>query len=45
MDTPLPSVHEPIPNDFNNLHFGAGETEVKVKLPLRSCVWGTISSS
>jgi hypothetical protein len=34
IDTPLPSMDEPIPNDFNHLHFGAGQTEAKVKLPL-----------
>jgi hypothetical protein len=34
IDTPLPAMDEPIPNDFNHLHFGAGQTEAKVKLPL-----------
>jgi hypothetical protein len=34
IDTPLPPLGEPIPNDFNNLHFGLGQTEAKVKLPL-----------
>jgi hypothetical protein len=34
VDTPLPAMDEPIPNDFNHLHFGAGQTEAKVKLPL-----------
>ena len=27
-------MDEPIPNDFNHLHFGLGQTEAKVKLPL-----------
>ena len=34
IDTPLPPMGEPIPNDFNHLHFGLGQTEAKVKLPL-----------
>ena len=34
IDTPLPPFDEPIPNDFNHLHFGAGQTEAKVTLPL-----------
>src|SRR6478609_1688018 len=34
LDTPLPPMDEPIPNDFNHLHFGLGQTEAKVKLPL-----------
>jgi hypothetical protein len=34
IDTPLPAMDEPIPNDFNHLHFGLGQTEAKVKLPL-----------
>lgn len=34
IDTPLPPMDEPIPNDFNHLHFGLGQTEAKVKLPL-----------
>jgi hypothetical protein len=34
IDTPLPTMDEPIPNDFNHLHFGLGQTEAKVKLPL-----------
>jgi hypothetical protein len=34
IDTPLPPMSEPIPNDFNHLHFGLGQTEAKVKLPL-----------
>jgi hypothetical protein len=34
IDTPLPPMGEPIPNDFNHLHFGQGQTEAKVTLPL-----------
>jgi hypothetical protein len=34
IDVPLPSLDQPIPNDFNHLHFGAGQTEAKVTLPL-----------
>lgn len=34
IDAPLPPVDQPIPNDFNHLHFGAGQTEAKVTLPL-----------
>jgi hypothetical protein len=34
IDTPLPPLDEPIPNDFNHLHFGAGQTEAQVTLPL-----------
>lgn len=33
IDTGLPSLTEPIPNDRNHLHFGAGETEARVELP------------
>jgi hypothetical protein len=33
IDTPLPPLDEPIPNDFNHLHFGAGQTEAQVTLP------------
>jgi hypothetical protein len=33
-DTKLPPLDEPIPNDFNHLHFGAGQTEAVVNLPL-----------
>jgi hypothetical protein len=32
IDTPLPPLDEPIPNDFNHLHFGAGQTEAAVTL-------------
>ena len=33
IDTELPSMTEPIPNDRNHLHFGAGETEARIELP------------
>jgi uncharacterized protein DUF4399 len=33
IDAKLPSMDEPIPNDFNHLHFGAGQTEANVTLP------------
>ena len=33
IDTELPSLTEPIPNDRNHLHFGAGETEARLELP------------
>jgi hypothetical protein len=33
IDTELPRLNEPIPNDFNHLHFGAGQTEAEVTLP------------
>nr|WP_229445276.1 DUF4399 domain-containing protein [Massilia sp. Leaf139] len=33
IDTELPSMTEPIPNNRNNLHFGAGETEARIELP------------
>ena len=32
IDTSLPSLDDPIPNDFNHLHFGAGQTEATVTL-------------
>jgi hypothetical protein len=33
IDTDLPeNMNEPIPNDRNHLHFGAGETEARVEL-------------
>src|SRR3954464_15266714 len=32
IDTPMPPLNEPIPNDFNHLHFGAGQTEAEVTL-------------
>ncbi len=28
----MPPFDQPIPNDFNHLHFGAGQTEAKVTL-------------
>lgn len=33
IDTELPPLNRPIPNDFNHLHFGAGQTEAEVTLP------------
>jgi hypothetical protein len=33
IDSKLPPLDEPIPNDFNHLHFGAGQTEATVTLP------------
>jgi hypothetical protein len=34
VDTDLPTdLNEPIPNDKNHLHFGAGQTEVQLDLP------------
>jgi hypothetical protein len=32
IDTKLPSLDDPIPNDFHHLHFGAGQTEATVEL-------------
>jgi peptidoglycan hydrolase-like protein with peptidoglycan-binding domain len=32
IDTPTPALNQPIPNDFNHLHFGAGQTEAEVSL-------------
>lgn len=32
IDTDLPPLDQPIPNDFNHLHFGAGQTEASVTL-------------
>jgi Domain of unknown function (DUF4399) len=32
IDTPLPPLNQPIPNDFNHLHFGAGQTEAEITL-------------
>src|SRR3954464_905545 len=32
IDTDLPPLSQPIPNDFNHLHFGAGQTEAEVTL-------------
>jgi hypothetical protein len=33
VDSPLPPFDQPIPNDENHLHFGAGQTEASVTLP------------
>ena len=33
VDTKLPPLDQPIPNDFNHMHFGAGQTEATVTLP------------
>jgi hypothetical protein len=33
VDAPLPSLDQPIPNDENHLHFGAGQTEATLTLP------------
>jgi hypothetical protein len=32
IDTDLPPLDQPIPNDFNHLHFGAGQTETEITL-------------
>jgi len=32
VDTDLPPLDQPIPSDFNHLHFGAGQTEVDLSL-------------
>ena len=34
VDTSLPPLDQQIPNDFNHLHFGAGQTEAKINLPV-----------
>jgi hypothetical protein len=34
IDAPLPPFDRPIPSDFNHLHFGTGQTEAQVTLPL-----------
>ena len=34
IDAPLPALDQPIPSDFNHLHFGTGQTEAQVTLPL-----------
>lgn len=34
IDADLPPLDQPIPNDFNHLHFGAGQTEAKITLPV-----------
>lgn len=33
IDADLPPPGEPIPNNQNNLHFGGGQTEVRIELP------------
>lgn len=33
IDTELPALNQPIPSDFNHLHFGAGQTETEISLP------------
>ena len=33
IDTTLPPLDEPIPNDKQHLHFGAGQTEARMELP------------
>jgi hypothetical protein len=32
IDTELPVLNQPIPNDFNHLHFGGGQTETELTL-------------
>src|SRR3954447_5983546 len=32
IDTELPPLNQPIPNDFNHLHYGAGQTETEITL-------------
>lgn len=32
IDTPTPALNQPIPNDFNHLHFGAGQTGTELSL-------------
>jgi hypothetical protein len=34
IDAELPPLDQPIPNDASHLHFGAGQTEADVTLPL-----------
>jgi len=34
VDAKLPPLDQPIPNDFNHLHFGAGQSEATIDLPL-----------
>ena len=34
IDAALPPLNQRIPNDFNHLHFGAGQTEAKITLPV-----------
>lgn len=33
IDTDLPPLDQPIPNDKNHLHFGGGQTEAHIELP------------
>ena len=33
IDSELPAMNEPIPNDTNHLHFGKGQTEARIELP------------
>lgn len=33
IDTDLPPLDQPIPNDRNHLHFGLGQTEARIDLP------------
>ncbi len=33
VNTPVPNLNEPIPNDRNHLHFGLGQTETMLELP------------
>jgi hypothetical protein len=33
IDSDLPPLNEPIPSDFNHLHFGNGQTEAELNLP------------
>jgi Domain of unknown function (DUF4399) len=33
IDTVLPPLDQPIPSDFNHIHFGAGQTEAEITLP------------
>jgi hypothetical protein len=33
IDTDLPALDQPIPSDFNHLHFGSGQTEADLLLP------------
>lgn len=33
IDTELPALNQPIPSDFNHLHFGNGQTETEISLP------------
>jgi hypothetical protein len=32
IDSPLPALNQPIPNDFKHLHFGAAQTEAEISL-------------